>query len=123
MHQPYWKKELNKLLELILLINTINRLWKLIKHSNITKLIDRLLNARKVTRNCLHLPYYKNVTCYGDGVMFSKRTGSITWMAISTALFIGACGGTENANEDAERADRHEARAPAVERTSSVEEV
>lgn len=123
MHQPYWKKELNKLLELILLINTINRLWKLIKHSNITKLIDRLLNARKVTRNCLHLPYYKNFNYYGDDKMFLKKKWSITFIAMITAFFLAACGGTENANEDAEKADQNEPKTPEVEMTSSVEEV
>lgn len=123
MHQPYWKKELNKLLELILLINTINRLWKLIKHSNITKFIDRLLNARKVTRNCLHLPYYKNFNYYGDDKMFLKKKWSITFIAMITAFFLAACGGTENANEDAEKADQNEPKAPEVEMTSSVEEV
>src|SRR5699024_11879560 len=123
MHLPYWKKELNQLVELILLINTINRLWKLIKHSNITKFIDRLLNARKVTRNCLHLPYYKNFNYYGYDKMFLKKKWSITFIAMITAFFLAACGGTGNAKEDAEKADQNEPKTPEVEMTSYVEEV
>lgn len=40
-----------------------------------------------------------------------------------TAFFLAACGGTENANEDAEKADQNEPKTPEVEMTSSVEEV
>src|SRR5699024_12639969 len=78
-------------------------------------------NARKVTRNCLHLPYYKNFNYYGDDKMFLKKKWSITFIAMITAFFLAACGGTENANEDAEKADQNEPKAPEVEMTSSVE--
>lgn len=123
MHHPYWKKELNKLLELILLFNTINRLLNLIRYSNTKDFVYSLLGARKVTRNCLHLLYYKKYNCYGDDKMFLKKKWSITFIAMITAFFLAACGGTGNANEDAKKADQNELKVPEAEMTSSVEEV
>src|SRR5699024_6764161 len=55
--------------------------------------------------------------------MFLKKKWSITFIAMITAFFLAACGGTENANEDAEKADQNEPKTPEVEMTSSVEEV
>src|SRR5699024_3371313 len=55
--------------------------------------------------------------------MFLKKKWSITFIAMITAFFLAACGGTENANEDAEKADQNEPKAPEVEMTSSVAEV
>jgi len=55
--------------------------------------------------------------------MFLKKKWYVTFITMTTVLLLAACGSTENANEDAEKADQNEPKTPEIEMTSSVGEV